>query len=466
MEVRGLIRTCIVSITDVFRHISSLGALITVLALAIDPFAQQVASYQLEKFASSQNSTLPVRFYFPYDLDASFRDAAYAGLFGSGQNTLNPHCPSGNCTWAPYQTLALCSQCVDVTSLIKNDDPYVDQWSYFPSLPNGLSLEDLDGVSNMSGILPPMMLDEVGSAIVHFSLLEITDSPWATECSLYWCINTYTATLNNGKFTERLESSWYNATSTLPLANIPSDYVWDSSIDSGPDIIKLYNTTPPTGGAKSQPNLNLSVDEMKFDSLEVLRREDFLVSSTPNIGDWLGSLLSGSVAAVGISSAVVVDLFHYGYGDRSPPGNSNPSISGAQSTFDRLAQSLTTWIRTSQGNSFDLSMAQAVGVTWTSETIVKVRWAWLALPCMLLAGTLVFLGFTIIRTRKQQMGIWKSSSLALLFHGLEERSAEGMEDLGHVVGMEEKSGRTWVRLVDKGEGARLVERSGLIYKNM
>ena len=477
MEVRSLTRACIVSITDLLRHISSLGAIITVLALAIDPFAQQVASYQLEEFASSQNSTLPVRFSFSDDLDANFRGAAYAGLFGSGQKTLNPHCPSGNCTWAPYQTLALCSRCVDVASLIKQPqsgcDPDVDNSSCFSSLPNGLIVKQSSlMVSNMSGTLPPMMLDKVGYAIVNFSLLDLTDnpwrSPWAAECSLYWCINTYTATLNNTKFTERLESSWYNATSTLPLADIPKEDYLDSSIGSGPSIIELYNTTPPTGGAKSQPNLNLSVDEMDFDSNEIVRREDFLVSSTPKILNWLGPLLSGNVTAVDIPSTDVVDLLYSSYiglYTSSSIDDFTPTVSVVQDTFDQLAQSLTTWIRTSKGNSFDLGMGQAVGVTWTSETIVKVRWAWLTLPCVLLAGTLVFLCFTIIGTRKQQMGIWKSSSLALLFRGLEERSAEGMEGLGHVVGMQERAGRTWVQLVDEGQGARLVERSGLLKKD-
>ena len=444
MEVRGLIRTSMISITDKVRHVSSLGALITVFALAIDPFAQQVASYQIERFASSQNSTLPVRFYFADDLDESFKGAAYAGLFGSGQNTLDHHCSSGNCTWAPYQTLALCSQCVDVTSLIKATsfgcDPYVDNayngdcsWSLpngsqsFPngpshlpngsssppigswSLPNGLSFK-ASGLlySNMSGTLPPMMLDKVGYAITNFSLLDmttITDSPMAAECSLHWCINTYTATLNNGEFAERLGSSWYNATSALPLANIPSKEILDSIPTlSGPDIIKLYNTTPPTGGAKSQPDLNLSVDEMNFQSNDIVRREDFLVTNTPQIVNWLGSLLSGDASAGDMTPDVVVDLFHYGHGGRSLPDNSNAFIAGVQDTFDQLAQSLTTWLRISQGSaSFDLSMGQAVGVNWTSETILKVRWAWLALPCVLLAGTLVFLGFTIMVTRKDQL---------------------------------------------------------------
>lgn len=453
---------------------SSLGALITVLALGINPFAQQVTSYRLKTFASSQNSTLPVRFSFADDLNPKFRGAAYAGLFGSGQSTLIPYCPSGNCTWAPYETLSLCSQCVDVTNLI--DRKQLDHQAHgcdrdlisspcFLSLPNGLSLQRSDDVmSNMSGTLPPMMLDKVGYSIVNFSMLDVTFSPWAAECSLYWCINTYTAILNNTEFSESLKSSWYNATNALPLADVPSEDDLANVVDKGLDTIEIYNTSPSTGGAKSQPNLNLSVDEMQFNSNAIVRKEDFLVTNTPEILKWLGPLLSGNVTKDNRPSTDVVDLFYNSYGGpyTSPDAiEFNPTISVVQEIFDRLAQSLTTWIRTSQGNSFDLGMGQAVGVTWTSETIMKVQWAWLALPCVLLAGTLLFLCFTIIRTQKQHLGIWKSSSLALLFHGLEKRSAEGMEDLGHVVGMEAKSGRTWVRLVDEGEGARLVERPGL-----
>ena len=309
-----------------------------------------------------------------------------------------------------------------------------------------------------------MMLDKVGYAIVNFSMLDVTFSPWAAECSLYWCINTYTATLNNTEFSERLKSSWYNATNALPLASVPSEDDLANVVDKGLDTIEIYNTSPSTGVAKSQPNLNLSVGEMEFDSNAIVRKEDFLVTNTPEILKWLGPLLSGNVTKDNRPSTDVVDLFYNSYGGpyTSPDASEfNPTISVVQETFDRLAQSLTTWIRTSQGNSFDLGMGQAVGVTWTGETTKKVQWAWLALPCVLLAGTLLFLCFTIIRAQKQHFGIWKSSSLALLFHGLEERSAEGKEDLGHVVGMEAKSERTWVRLVDEGAGARLVERSGL-----
>ena len=182
--------------------------------------------------ASSQNSTLPVRFSYPNDLVPSFKAAAYNGLFGSGHNTLTPYCPSGNCTWAPYQTLAVCSQCVNVTGLVKytqsnhqvqscelDDDESPCLWA----LPNGLTLNDSIAL-NTSGTLPPMMLDKVGHSLVNFSMLgyDEQNDPVAIECSLYWCINTYTAIVNNTVFTEQFSSSWYNATSILPSANIPS----------------------------------------------------------------------------------------------------------------------------------------------------------------------------------------------------------------------------------------------------
>lgn len=449
---------------------SSLGALLTVLALAINPFAQQVATYQLEQVASFQNSTLPVRFSYPNDLVSSFKAAAYNGLFGSRHNSLTPCCPSRNCSWAPYQTLAVCSQCVNVTGLIEYTQsnhrvPGCDlddhESSCLWSLPNGLALNN-GAALNTSGTLPPIMLDKVGHSLVNFSMLgyDQKQDPVATECSLYWCVNTYTAIVNNTIFTEQFSSSWYNATSTLPLADIPSAEDLFNLMDTGSGAIELYNITPPTGGGKVQPNVNLSNDEMEFDSFEIVRLENYLVSNTLGVLAWLGPLLSGNVTENFGPSTDAMDLFYEGYAGASAFGVafSAVTITVVQDTFDRLAQSLTTWIRTSQKSSVDLGMGEAVGIIWRSETVVKVRWAWLSLPCVLLAGTSVFLVSTIMGTTKKQLGIWKSSSLALLFHGLGKESGEISDDLGHLVGMGTTAEKTWVRLVDEGHGARLVER--------
>lgn len=437
-----------------WRHVSSLGALITVLALAVGPFVQQATSYQLEQVASSQNSTLPVRLTFVEGLSATFKTAAYNGLFGSGTSTLTPDCPSGNCSWVPYQSLAVCSKCVNVTGLVKywvsgtevstcgislGNSYFLCQWT----LPNGLALGNKFKAAeassiNISGTLPPMMLDKVGYAIVSFSLLTIGDrlGPLATECSLYWCINTYTATANNTIFTETFHNSWYNATSTLPLANRPSN-VYD------PDTTEIYNITPPTGSAQLQPKVNLS-RQFNF-----LSQEYYLVGAKPVFGEWLGSLLSGSMIpdATPPYFSDVVELFLH-------ENRQVPEI------FTRLAQNLTVAIRTAAAfQVIGPGMGKALGVTWLSKTIVRVRWAWLSFPCALLVASLVFLVITVVGTARGELGIWKSSTLALLFHGLGERGGERVEGSGHVVGMEETARRMKVRFVDEGKGGGwLVER--------
>lgn len=306
------------------------------------------------------------------------------------------------------------------------------------------------------------MLDKVGHSLVNFSMLGYNEKTGlvATECSLYWCVNTYTAIVNNSIFTEQRSSSWYNATSSLPLANIPSAEDMFNLMDTRFGAMELYNITPPTGGGNVQPNVNLSNDEMAFDSYEIVRLEDYLVSNTLGILAWLGPLLSGNVTWNSRPSSGAMEPFYEDYSGASVFADSISavSISVVQDIFDRLAQSLTTWFRTSQKSSVDLGMGEAVGKIWRSETVVKVRWAWLSLPCVLLAGTSVFLGSTIMATRKKQLGIWKSSSLALLFHGLEKGSGEVSEDWGHVIGMGTTAEKTWVRLVNDGHGARLFER--------
>ena len=49
-----------------------------------------------------------------------------------------------------------------------------------------------------------MTFTKVGRAVVNFSLLAAAGylDPLAIECSLYWCTNTYTATVDNANFTE------------------------------------------------------------------------------------------------------------------------------------------------------------------------------------------------------------------------------------------------------------------------
>jgi len=64
----------------------------------------------------------------------------------------------------------------------------------------------------------------------------------------------------------------------------------------------------------------------------------------------------------------------------------------------------------------------AVGQSFRYIVLVHIRWQWITLPIALLLFALAFLLATVWRSTKdaEQIGIWKTSALAILFNGLGE----------------------------------------------
>jgi hypothetical protein len=100
------------------RSLVSLGAALTVLMLAFEPFVQQILSYPLEYI---EDASMPAVTYQSRASPLYFADypggqsALYRALWSSNLE-IQPDCPSGYCTWEPFQSLGYCSDCEDVTS--------------------------------------------------------------------------------------------------------------------------------------------------------------------------------------------------------------------------------------------------------------------------------------------------------------------------------------------------------------
>ncbi len=109
-------------------------------------------------------------------------------------------------------------------------------------------------------------------------------------------------------------------------------------------------------------------------------------------------------------------------------------------------------------NSFSKYSNPAKGVVMHDQTCLSVRWAWLAFPSILVLLTMIFFIAIIIDTRPmgKRAPIWKSSPLALIFHGLElpNRHQKGVDDIN---GMEELSKGITFRLGTTERGLNLVE---------
>ena len=140
----------------------------------------------------------------------------------------------------------------------------------------------------------------------------------------------------------------------------------------------------------------------------------------------------------------------------------NSSFAVINDMFQDIATAITYQIRQTsdpafpnphvvqQPNSSDIIKtmnAPVLGTVLESNTCVKVRRGWLAYPAALIVLTTAFLVLTIVDTslhtpgqqvmigypkgtsRLRPAGVWKSSILLYMFHGLEDRSLRTTEPI-------------------------------------
>ncbi len=165
---------------------------------------------------------------------------------------------------------------------------------------------------------------------------------------------------------------------------------------------------------------------------------NILVDPRSEVSPWLAQLVSGNVTGAEVRPEVIKLL---------------GTERDLASIFDRLAKYLTIAFRGIHGDKNNQFQHPQITRIWGdeifNETIVEVRWAWMTLPCVLLGASMLFMWLTIVEAAEGKAGIWKSNSLALLFHGLGSRHEEG---IGHVVEMGKRAEKRWIQLENEGEG--------------
>ena len=112
---------------DKGRNISSLGAIVTILILILEPFSQQmVGLYDCTLDHELQKATIPIANMWSSgpandmagtEIPWQMRQAANLGIFATKKPQVRYICPSGNCTFpVAYSTLGFCSSCQDISS--------------------------------------------------------------------------------------------------------------------------------------------------------------------------------------------------------------------------------------------------------------------------------------------------------------------------------------------------------------
>ncbi|PYH42146.1 DUF3176 domain-containing protein [Aspergillus saccharolyticus JOP 1030-1] len=431
---RGAVNAVLVLFRFLPRHLVTIGCFILVVAAAIAPFVQQVISITSQPIHAPAQSSIRVcntSAYLDYGEGAgpgmnkvplSTAGAIYTGLFqrvSRNSHALTMTCPTGNCTFTPYQSLGLCQRCANITDELTRTKPTSTMSPYHYNLTNGFSFTTsrsgmylmnattgLDLVRLDASALPPLILNFTAISAAGYG---VPPTISATECALYFCVKTYEASVQNGEYTENLVSTATTSNTSTSSASITTD-------------LTLF-PSPCTADQTHQCTYSVSW----------LSRLALANSLTP--------LLTGSGSLfVSNRPSWTSDTIEAVYGVQ---GNFR-DVAGV---FASLASALTTHART------EVCAAVVHGTTWTVDSFVQVQWPWLALPIALVALTLGFLAATVVRTRNQY--IWKSSPLALLFSEVSLEAPHQMQrspDLSHMVAASRKME---VLLETSGEGARL-----------
>ncbi|KAF2501873.1 hypothetical protein BU16DRAFT_613705 [Lophium mytilinum] len=496
-----------------------LGASLVLLAFGIDPFAQAVVSYYECSVSVKGTSTVGrLNSYFKmgltgYSLPGSLRGAIDASFGDSTTLMPNYTCSSDFCSFLePYHSMGLCSKCTDVT-----DQLHTACWD--PEIGGGCNYTSTTppdssgyGRNTTARYVPSQKTDFEWYVLVsgktHDSIFEgklvpagrngtppylsstidlVSASPvLGCRCSLYWCIRTYTATVNSSILSETLQSTSSN---------------WSYYADNAPvwGTVKVDCLTPKVQSRLlSDGYISKETEWMAWNGsyLDGTESQDQISSSTnltiPIECSYQAQLLSGylSPSTSEFFSDPILGILR-GEGPQSrinlwpgSPGvllelynNGSITIDSINAAFNNFTTVVSNYLRNSgqaiprdpnpylpsgetrkqpenavHGIPSDWNQP-ATGEVFTKTTCIHVRWPWLALPAGLFVATLVFLVIVIAQTANEKGApVWKSSQLAMLWHGLVGSAKD--ENLGTVEEMEQRAKQLTVKLEDTSPGRK------------
>jgi hypothetical protein len=452
-----------------------LSAVLALFALAFESFAQQSEIAIMPSYVPVLSSLSDIP---PDDsLLGDMQSFAMAGManhinYGQGVYYAPPStkilCSRNRCDIPPFATLSLCSTCSNVTDQIVTN---CDQEGQFcnSTLPSGAHLnEKYEYVAFFPEALPSDNTPSDHTLLAKISMIatpygyfnngtfeSITPTTrMAHSCLISLCAKVYAA------------SSWGD---NGILFRVPYEYQLASvnrtrtvvKSDSGTFVeVTVSNGTLLTSSNPSAPRHNTiwqnSIPPFQADlpSLQFLRA--YLTSTFNGTVDRSSSNSTNDYL---FSYSPPTDYFQRKIGsDLWALLSYNAFAYPGQDYFDAAMDGLTTGIANALRNDMSgtpANAASSIGSPLT-EPIISVRWAWLSLPLILEVLAVLLLGTTIFLTKKQRMPIWKSSTIATLFHGVDQREyLEGVET-EDISLMREIAGEKIVKLVVTPLGYRLV----------
>jgi hypothetical protein len=332
------------------------------------------------------------------------RAAIVNGLMATPVQIVNLQCFTGNCQWPTIPSLAVCSECVDLTGKLESAGNGPNKkWT----LPNGV--ESLNytymnlvpqwyGSSNHynDSVIPYLSIsDMVTTPSPRLSL----QHPTALECALWPCIQALNFTTTQGIQTQSIQQTYstYIDNFLPPAMNNTQQHV-ENRAETIPQP-QNHILAPTPIGFNTLSNASYSISDASVQAIITLLNATF--SGNPYDDSY----------AEGIQSLVPT----------------NGQFDAVSNLMSNLALSMTNHIRLNPALTNENGTAinpwheaEYVGQAWTTQGYFHVRWLWLILPIVVVVTSTAFLFSAALQNWVCGVAIWKGSLLPILFFPMEE----------------------------------------------
>lgn len=394
--------------------------------------------------------------------------AVYDGFVNKSAALVDPYqpsfsCETGNCTFQNFDSLAVCSRCIDVSDHIRKEQVPNGGGTYTRYLlPYDLDILNWDDAKpprdkSLWGSLTVLTLISPNQTVVKvianrsesisfanftttfvvFRIIQSTSefvnglSPWNTtfplamECGLSFCVNQYNSSVRKGILYESILDSWDE---WLHPSLLPRDGFLESNISTKRQREKWMYPFNHTLSSPVRPDIHGTLWDFP--------RSDLLLAIHPNLDprdhDDPGAThttVSNRLSYFNITQitlASTIDWFTHvlapepliypttadiGYGN--PVAGAIAKSTNLSITFNNVARSMTSWIREKEG-------------VWVKESSTKkwefrfcIRWPFVTVPVAVMVASALYLGLTIWQTRMYGVDPWKEDALAAIAHGLD-----------------------------------------------
>ncbi|KAB2570274.1 hypothetical protein DBV05_g11064 [Lasiodiplodia theobromae] len=440
--------------------IASFAALVVVVALAVDPFAQQILSFpsRIAPLAVAANDTwFPAAQALEADSgvlsSANLRKTIFSALLGVEEQQPAFGCPTGNCTWEnAFASLGLCSSCEDLSSsvtptcanastaadgeqnacpqltytladyhnltLVLQNGSFVEQPRSGALAGNALHDEPLGqlytlvrsvaGEAYPAGVKDPRLF-EFAVAQLDVGVEEggqawdadtLASPKWnVTACAVRWCAKVYEdVEVRNGQLLNAEPRD-------VELTASSSSDCWSSSTCQ--EFQATNSSSTDSNSTSSTFTIALTNDTTS--PFAQILSADFNITLSTNRTSPTDTDEAAQITAANNSPTTAL----YWQTDIA-------------TAFDTLATSFSNLIRSSASSSSSTSNSTtspatnssslAFGTPLAYQTFIAVSWPWFALPALIMACGVILLVICVVLThlKGREKVMWKASSLPLL----------------------------------------------------